>query len=318
MKKFSLLFLINLSVLVTAVAQRQNNYYLTNNGKHVSTIDSADYIRVVQEPEKGSAFYPTLEFYRNGNKKSIGYSSRIEPPRYEGQFRSYYMNGNRRQVLNYARGKITDTAYTYYPNGMLYSSSVYNQMKDSSTVYIKTVRDSAGKDLVTDGNGYAVFYDIDFKQVINKGGVKNGRLNGEWSGALIGKDTLNYRETYAEGVMLSGESSDNKGNVYHYTVSEVVPQYKEGPAAFYKYISRSVRYPRSLVSQKIQGIVQVSFTVLSTGEIGEVHAVNQVHPEMAAEAIRVIKSSKPWEPGVQKGRRVNVAYTIPVSFSLSN
>jgi hypothetical protein len=318
MKKHVLLLFISFSLTLQVAAQRQNIYYLKNSGREVSSIDSADYIRVVQEPERGSLLYPTREYYANEHKKSIGYSSRIDPPKYEGQFRSYYKNGKTKAVLRYAAGKLTDTAYTYYPNGGLYTAIVYTPTKETTEVFIKTIKDSTGKELVTNGTGNAVFYDEDFTYVRERGPIKNGISDGEWSGVIISNDTLTYKESYAGGKMISGESKDSNGNSYHYTISEVVPSYKGGMDAFYSYISHSVRYPRHLVTPRIQGIVHVSFVIMPNGEIDYVHATNQVHPDLAAEAVRVIKASKGWEPGIQKGRKVKVSYDIPVSFALSN
>jgi antitoxin component YwqK of YwqJK toxin-antitoxin module len=318
MKKHVLLLFVACSLFLQVAAQRQNNYYLKNNGREVNSIDSADYIRVVQEPERGSLLYPIKEYYPNESKKSIGYSSRINPPKYEGQFRSFYKSGKTKQVLRYVGGKLIDTAYTYYPNGGLYSAIVYTPTKETTDVFIKTIKDSTGKELVTNGTGNAVFYDDDFTYVRETGTLKNGMSDGDWSGVIISNDTLTYKESYAGGKMLSGESKDNKGNSYHYTVSEVLPSYKGGMTAFYKYISRAVKYPSHLVAPRIQGIVSVSFVIMPDGEIDYVHATNQVHPDLAAEAVRVIKASKGWEPGIQKGRKVKVSYNIPVSFALSN
>lgn len=194
---------------------------------------------------------------------------------------------------------------------------VYTQVKDSEVVSIQIVRDSTGKELVNHGNGHAVFYDHDFKHIREEGNVKNGKHDGEWAGVFGDNNPLTFKETYAEGKMLSGESTDRKGNVYHYIVSEIRPHYKGGMKAFYDYLSRSVKYPPNLVNQRIQGVAQIGFVILTNGEIDNVRVMNAVHPDMAAEAIRVIKESKGWEPGVQKGRKVKVAYTIPVSFSLN-
>lgn len=317
MIKFIFLF-IACSIYLNSVAQRHNTYFISKNGENVKLLDSAAYIRVVQEQEKGSTLYPTKEFYRNGNKKSIGYSSRIDPPKYEGQFISFFENGSRKEMMTYVGGKIRDTAYSYFPNGKLYSSIAYSRVKDSSLVYIKTVRDSTGKDLATDGKGLAVFYDDDFKYIKGKGNIKDGKYDGEWIGQLRGGDTLTYKEIYAEGKMLSGESNDGKGNVYHYTVSEIKPNFKGGMSSFYKYITHEVRYPRNLIYQRIQGTASIKFVILKNGEVSNVQAINDVNPDLAAEAIRVIKASKGWEPGIQKGRKVNVSYVVPVSFSMSN
>lgn len=140
----------------------------------------------------------------------------------EGLF-LFFENGMKKQFINYVHGKIADTVFSYFPNGKLYSSLFYTQSGYSSIVYVKTVQDSTGAALVTDGNGQAVFYDEDFKYITGKGNVKNGTYDGEWMGELRTTDTLRYKEVYAEGKMLSGESTDAKGHVYHYTISEVKP-----------------------------------------------------------------------------------------------
>jgi len=319
MKKNIFLLCAACMLLVLRVsAQRQNTYYLKNNGDYVKKADSADIIRLVHEPEKGSTLYPTKEFYKSGQRKSYGHSIKIDPPSYEGPFIAFFENGTRKQFLKYDKGRIVDTAYNYFPNGKLYSSLFYKLSGDSSLVYVKSVNDSTGAATVTDGNGYAVLYDADFKYVTGKGNVKNGKYDGEWTGEFRTKDTLLYKEVYADGKMLSGTSTDAKGNVYHYTQSEVLPRFKGGMMAFYQQVKMRTRYPRELAAQRVQGVAIIKFLVLANGEITNVHAINDVHPGLASEAMRVIKSAKGWQPGVLKGRVVNVSHTIPMSFTLSN
>lgn len=319
MKKSVLLLFIACSLYLNAAAQqRQDVYFLKNNGMYVDNVDSADYIRVVQDKEKGALYYLTKEIYLNGNKKSLGYSSTINPPKYEGQFISYFENGRKKQLINYNGGKITDTVYSYYPNGNLYSAKTYSYNKDSTISYIRMMRDSSGKELVVNGKGNAVIYDDNFTYIMGKGPVADGVYDGEWLGEIRDHDTLTYKETYANGKLLSGESNDGKGNVYHYTIAYVKPGYEGGMNNFYKYLSRQVRYPPNMVSQRIQGKPEIEFTIYSDGRIGNIHPINHVHPELSAEAMRVIKLSKGWDPGMQKGRKVNVFYRIPISFSLSH
>ena len=318
MKKIVFLMFSSCMLLVfTASAQKQNVYFLKNNGDYVKKADSADFIRIVQEPEKGSTLYPTKEFYKSGPRKSYGYSSRIDPPLYEGPFLSFFENGMKKQYINYVKGKISDTTYNYFPNGKVYSALFYKPSGDSSIVYVKSVSDSTGTALVTDGNGHAVFYDRDFKYITGKGNVKNGKYDGEWVGELRTKDTLYYKEVYAEGKMISGTSNDGKGNVYHYTTSEVKPHFKGGMKAFYARVGRETRYPRDLAAQRIQGVAHIKFHILTTGEVSKVQAINDVNPGFAREAIRVIHTIKGWQPAVIKGRRVNAFYFIPMSFTLN-
>jgi hypothetical protein len=318
MKKIVFLIFSSLLILSTSVsAQKQNVYFHKNNGDYLKNADSADFIRMVHEPEKGSKLYPTKEFYTSGMRKSVGYSSQIDPPLYEGSFISFFENGRKKQILSYKKGKITDTAYNHFPNGKLYTTLYYEQSGDSSIVYVKSVNDSTGAAMVTDGNGYAVLYDDDFTYVTGKGNVKNGKYDGEWTGELRTTDTLRYKEVYAEGKLLSGTSTDGKGNVYHYTISEEKPKFKGGIKVFHQQIFREFK-ARELVRRGIQGVAQVKCVILTSGEISDVHVTNDVDYELAAEAIRVIKLQKGWQPARIKGRVVDMPQTFPISIHFTS
>jgi TonB family protein len=316
MKKIVFLLFSCILLTLEVSAQRQNTYLLKHNGDYVTKEDSADYVRIVQEPVEGSTLYQVKEYYISGGKKSYGLSSRIDPPLYEGQVISFYQNGIKKQFANYVHGKIADSMYNYFPNGKLYSARFYTQVGDSTIIDVRSVNDSTGVPLVVNGNGHAVFYDENFSYVTGKGNIENGKYNGAWTGELRTSDTLRYKEVYSNGKMLSGESTDGKGHVYHYTRSEVEPHFQGGKNTFLKQVASRIKYPRHLAARKIQGVAHIKFVILPSGEIADVHAINDVDPGLAAEAIRVIKGSKAWEPGRQKGRPVRVSYVVPLTFSL--
>src|SRR5476651_550533 len=92
--------------ITTCFAQRQNVYYLKNNGKYVQSKDSADYIRVVREPDSGATLYNVFEFYKNGKQRFIGKSAKIEPLAPEGQFISFYDNGKKKEMGIYQEGSL--------------------------------------------------------------------------------------------------------------------------------------------------------------------------------------------------------------------
>jgi len=316
MKKIVFLLFSCILLTLEVSAQRQNTYLLKNNGDYVTKGDSADYVRIVQEPVEGSTLYQVKEYYISGGKKSYGLSSRIDPPLYEGQVISFYQNGIKKQFANYVHGKIADSVYNYFPNGKLYSAMFYTQVGDSTIIDVRSVNDSTGVPLVVNGNGHAVFYNENFSYATGKGAIKNGKYDGEWTGELRTSDTLLYKEVYANGKMLSGESTDGKGHVYHYTTSEVKPHFNGGMSAFLQQVARGVRYPPHLAARKIQGVAHIKFVILPNGEITDVHAINDIDPAFAAEGIRVIKASKGWAPGSLKGRVVRVSYIVPLTFSL--
>ncbi|WP_316814716.1 TonB family protein [Pedobacter nyackensis] len=317
MNKTPFLFFSLLFFSLAATAQRQNLYFLKNTGEYVKQRDSADYLRIVKEPEQGSELYPVNEHFLDGSKKSMGYSSKIDPPMYEGQYICFYANGKKKMIANYKKGKLIDTAHNYYPNGNLYTTVSYDETVDGKqkAAYIKSVKDSTGKDLVIDGNGDCAFYDAQFKRITERGRIKNGVYDGEWVGEGT-KTDCKYKEIYADGKLISGESTDNDGTVYSYTNTFVLPQFKKGMNAFYTYLKKTVRYPEQCYKNGIQGKVLLKFTVTKEGVIEDIKVLNDVHPALASEAVRVLKASPPWDPGIERGKPVNVSHNVPVSFTL--
>ena len=52
------------------------------------------------------------------------------------------------------------------------------------------------------------------------------------------------------------------------------------------------------------------------GSITDIEVVKKAFPSLDAEAVRVISGMPKWIPGEQKGKKVRVKYTIPLSFNL--
>lgn len=98
--------------------------------------------------------------------------------------------------------------------------------------------------------------------------------------------------------------------------AEKMPQFPGGEKALVEYIAQNLRYPSSAKESGKQGRVLCSFIISKEGKVLEPYIVRSVHPELDAEAIRVIRSMPDWEPGRQLGLNVNVKYTIPIYFNL--
>ena len=102
-----------------------------------------------------------------------------------------------------------------------------------------------------------------------------------------------------------------------FTVVEVMPEFPGGQGALLKFLATNVRYPESAVKNGIEGRVSCSFVVGKVGAISEAEVIRGVSPELNEEALRVINSMPVWSPGKQRGKAVNVKYTVPVTFRLS-
>jgi TonB family protein len=318
-------FFYTLTLVFTATlcfAQRQNVYFLKNNGQYVDVRDSADYIRVVREPDSASVLYNVSEFYLNGKQKLVGKSVTIDPPKYDGQCAVYYANGKRKSLINYKKGVITGEDFEFYPNGKPYLELTYPDDKQTKThefgseYLIQSNIDSLGNALVTDGNGYYKEYDDKFSYIEEEGNVKSGKRDGQWKGIYKNVHTT-FTETYDNGKLISGKAITDDGVSSTYSGSRRVhPEFQGGIEAFGKYLVKNVHYPAEARQKNIQGTVILSFVVEKSGDLTDIKVARSVTPILDEEAIRVLKNSPKWVPGTQFGLPVRVQYSVPISYTM--
>jgi len=317
--KFYLASFIACFFVLNAFAQKQNVYFLKNNGRYVTERDSADYTRIIREPDSGTVFYNLIEYYQNGDVKRVGKSSTIDPVRLEGTVISYYPNKKKKEVASYEKGRLSGIVYDYFPNGKLYrsmKSDLKNQITNrESGEDIQNVYDSTGVQTVKDGNGHYVVYSNNLKTIEEEGDVKNGKRDGIWKGSA-NKAKITFAEEYADGKFIKGTSTDESGNTKSYTIKEALPAFKGGESAFGRYLSQNIHYPPRARENNIQGRVILSFVIEKDGQLTDIKILKNLNPELDAEAYRVISESPKWLPGIQHGQPVKVAYTMPINFSL--
>jgi len=87
--------------------------------------------------------------------------------------------------------------------------------------------------------------------------------------------------------------------------------------AFARYLSKNIRYPAVARENNTQGRVIVSFVCEKDGSLTDVKVARGIGDGCDEEAVRVIKASPHWKPGIQNGRPVRVAYSVPINFTLS-
>lgn len=103
-----------------------------------------------------------------------------------------------------------------------------------------------------------------------------------------------------------------------FTIVEQAPLPEGGYEAFYKYVSETLKFPKTAANLKIDGKVFVQFVVDQEGKINEVIVLKGIHEDCDTEAVRVIANSPPWIPGKQRGRPVKVRLAIPIHFKLKS
>ena len=104
--------------------------------------------------------------------------------------------------------------------------------------------------------------------------------------------------------------------VYMYV--DQMPVYPKGQEGIMQYIAKTVKYPAYARAKGASGTVLVQFVIKKNGKTSQFEVVRGVDPLLDEEALRVVKGIPgKWVPGREKGKKVSVSYTIPVSFRLS-
>jgi protein TonB len=103
-----------------------------------------------------------------------------------------------------------------------------------------------------------------------------------------------------------------------FSAVEDEPAYPGGMDAFYAYLRKAINYPAVDKEDNVQGKVICQFVVEIDGSLTDIKALRGPSQTLEDEAIRVLKASKKWRPGLQNGRKVRVMYTVPISFALGD
>lgn len=323
------IFIFSLTLFLTSkvsAQQKQHTYFLKNDGREVELKDSADYIRVIETPDSGERYFSVKEFYQDGSKKLVGKASSFKPlVVYEDTIVNYYKNGMKESAINYKKNLCLGMAYYFFQNGKLKKQVEFLEMdltrkEDASSEFEQKTKliyrlDSLGKILVKDGNGHLIDTSkFEKDQFIEEGDYKNGFKDGVWKGYYAsGKSS--YVESYHAEKFISGVNTVD-GKAYEYSILEIPPAYKGGIDSFYRYLGRSIRYPRAAYKNGISGSVHVSFIVEKDGKVSNARIMKSVFGAIDQEALRVVSASPNWIPAMHRGVPIRVKYSIPISFKL--
>jgi len=99
-----------------------------------------------------------------------------------------------------------------------------------------------------------------------------------------------------------------------------MPEYPGGIDEFYKFLEKKLRYPATARENNTQGKIIVTMVVEKDGSLSQVTVAKGkgIGSGCDEEAVRLVKLSAPWKPGMLDGRAVRVMYSVPVSFALAN
>lgn len=132
----------------------------------------------------------------------------------------------------------------------------------------------------------------------------------------FGKATAASAEGKTGNLNLVAISAEDM-KVYDFVGIDRHPSFPGGMANFYSYIKKSVKYPKEAYTNKIEGKVFLSFVVEKDGKLSDIKVERSLGHGTDEEAVRVLKESPKWDPGILNNTVVRVKYNIPIGFSLS-
>lgn len=108
------------------------------------------------------------------------------------------------------------------------------------------------------------------------------------------------RNTLSDKAVLTSEKLDRQ------------PRFKGKDAnAFSAWVEGQLKFPAEAISE---GTVYLRFTINKKGEVEDIRVLSSPDQQLTKEALRVVRKSPKWQPGMLNKRPVSVYYTFPVVF----
>jgi TonB family protein len=326
MIKYFLALVLSILFLNIAFAQKRDTsvYYLKNSGKAVSSKDSADFFLVILQPDVSvdKNLFIVKEYYKNGKVRLIGNSRNDDLNlKFQGSQITFFPNGRKMRISNFEDGEPVGDVIEYYPNGKLYNIKSY--LPDKS-VLLTQCNDSTENVLVEHGTGKWREYNENFTAIDAEGDVVNGLASGQWNGRM--NDSVNFEKLFIKGALIytskiykykQGSYNDSPDSLKIFTVVEKMPEFPGGIDGFAKFLGYYIRYPGDARRNGTHGRVVLNFVVERDGSLTNLKVYRGIGDGCDEEALRVMKLSPHWSPGMQNGIPVRVAFSIPIAFAIT-
>ncbi len=131
---------------------------------------------------------------------------------------------------------------------------------------------------------------------------------------LIKHKTIKAQKVETPNVpVVVNSSEENQLPKIVWNVIDQKPEFEGGIKAFFKFIGDNYKTPNDFVGN---GRVFMSFIVETDGSLNEIKILRDVGFGTGQEAVRVLKLSPKWKPGLSKGIPVRCNYQLPISISV--
>ena len=336
MKKISFFFLLLFSFYKISLAQNviylnldkdvvkkkkfatyQRNFTYNKDSTIITFEDyDIDKNMIVQSGTMQNAENGEFTFYENGNKFSSG---KIVNGKYEGIWKFYYhyFPNVLKEEREYKNGIKTGYVTQYYLSGKIHFKGllIKNKRDGEVELYSETNDIKIVCNYLKDKlNGSLLGFNLEGKKVFEKNYLDDKPV-GTWKKY----DSLENVNCVVDFGM--DTSKKIKEDCFNYYVKDsltkdVMPSYPGGEEKMYDFIANHLKYPAKARDNQTEGKTLIMFTIDVNGDIRDLYIKKDIGDYCGESAMYVISQMPKWIPGTQKGKPVNVLYTIPIQFSL--
>ncbi|MEI2274985.1 M56 family metallopeptidase [Sphingobacterium sp. ML3W] len=121
----------------------------------------------------------------------------------------------------------------------------------------------------------------------------------------------------SEGGKLIQQDTTNPMANAIFTEVEVIPEPVGGMRKFMTWVSNNYDYPKAALENAVNGVIEISFVVERDGSLTDLKIKKELGYGTGEAALKLMRRAEKWSSGVQNGRKVRVAYTLPIRLNLS-
>lgn len=160
-------------------------------------------------------------------------------------------------------------------------------------------------------NGNKEVYDLNKDGQIKKAEVKYGELP-----AAPVLPTVEITAGKIEKIVLRDEPEQVQDDVVQMEMVQILPIPAGGFEKWKEFLGR-YEYPALARENSVSGTLYLSFIVEKDGSLTNIKVLRDIGFGTGEAAVRLMKTSGKWTPGIQNGLKVRVAYTQPIALRLN-
>ncbi len=328
MQKYFLFVIVGILINNLAFGQKSDTtilYFKYWDGRifRTSSLNHANYFRVILPPDSGDNRHNIREYYKSGKPKLIGkelsgpfqFNPQNNSINFDGDCISYFENGKKSAITHFNNGNKDGFEYLYYPDGKIYCclKHVLANSRNYSQTLLWECYDRSGNMICNNGNGEWKEFDNHFENIELEGQVINGLREGIWHGNVSKPGAISYQYVYKKGTALSSTSCDKSGVIYPFKTAVERADYRAGKLTFLDVLRSHIKIPQDVNGKKMSiDTLTVSFVVEKDGHIDEFSLSGEVDSLLKDAVFAGLRQCDHWSAYKLYGKPLRTRIIIPL------